>query len=166
MAPPTKAKVRKSKGVAALNPHSKRIVRAGSKRLATPLTVNQSIDEDVAVPIQEDFSQNLEMVMKVVTDLSTHVAANEVCQRQGEASSTTSPPTNLPTWRARHQGAPIHPHPDVPDEVQRSVAEGMPTLVPPLKGTHLMMRSSRLLDGGSISSPAFTGLGPPQSSAK
>ena len=62
--------------------------------------------------------------MKVVTHLSTHVAANEVCQRQGEDSSTSSSPTSLPTRRARHQGAPA-PHPDVPEGVCRSLAERM-----------------------------------------
>ena len=87
-----------------MNPHSKRIVRAGSKRLATPLTVNQSIDEDVAVPIQEDFSQNLEMVMKVVTDLSTHVAANEGFFHY--QSSHQSPHMESQTPRSTHPPPP------------------------------------------------------------
>ena len=49
------AKVRKSKGVAS-TPFSKRTKRAGSKRLATPLTVHQLSDEDVPVSMQDDFS--------------------------------------------------------------------------------------------------------------
>ena len=59
-----------------------------------------------------------------MTDLSTHVAANEVCQNQGEASSTTSLSTSLPTQRAPHQGVPA-PNLDVPEEVHRSMAKRM-----------------------------------------
>ena len=70
---PTKATVRKSEGVAASTPHSKRTKRAGSKRLAAALTVqsqNQSIDEEIAVSIQDDFSQKLDTMMKVMPDLT------------------------------------------------------------------------------------------------
>ena len=62
--------------------------------------------------------------MKVVTDLSTRVTANEVRQRQSLFSSTTSPPTSLPTQRAMGQSA-SPTHPDVHEEVHRSVAERM-----------------------------------------
>ena len=70
---PTKAKVRKPKGVAASTPHSKRTNRAGSKILALDPTLrgqNQALDEEVAVFIQDDFSQKLDTLMKVVTALS------------------------------------------------------------------------------------------------
>ena len=100
---PTKAKVRKSKGVASTH-ISKRTKRAGSKRRVLPLTVHQTNDEDVLVAMQDD-------LVEVVTDLSTHVAANQDCQRQGQVASTTSLLTSLPGQRARHQGVPT-PFPD------------------------------------------------------
>ena len=65
---PTEDNVRKSNRVAALTLHSKRTKRAGGKRLATPLTVNLSIDEEVPVSVHEDFFQKLDALIKVVTD--------------------------------------------------------------------------------------------------
>ena len=99
---PTKAKVRKIKGASALTPSSKRTKRAGSDRLAT--TMNQSNDEQVPVAVHQDFSQKLDAVMTMITDLSTHVTAYKGHQKQGEPSFTSSPLTSLPRWRARHQG--------------------------------------------------------------
>ena len=91
---PTIAKTRKSKGVVALIPHSKRTKKAGSNTLATPLTMNQSNDKEVPVSVHEDFSQKLDPLIKVVTDLSTQLAANEGCEWKGKSSSTNSPPTS------------------------------------------------------------------------
>ena len=115
---PTKPNDRKSKGVAS-TPLSKRTKWAGSKRLATPLTVNQLSDDNVPVSMQDDFL--LEAFIEVFTDLSTHVAANEECHRQGQAASSTCPPTSLPRQTLRHGGAPA-PLPDVAQEIHRSVA--------------------------------------------
>ena len=73
---------------------------------------NQSIDEEVAVSIQDDFSQKLDALMKVVAHLSRKRMANEEHQRQGEASSTSSPHTSVPRRRARFQGT-HEPNPDI-----------------------------------------------------
>ena len=51
-----------------MTPYSKKTKRADSKRLVTPFTVNQSIDEEVPVSVHEDFSPKLDALMKVVTD--------------------------------------------------------------------------------------------------
>ena len=100
-----------------MTPLFKRTKRAGSKRLAIHFTVHQTSDED-------DFSQKMDTLVKVVRDPSTHVSANEDHQRQGQVASTPSPLTSLPRQRAMHQGAPA-PLRDVADEVRRKVASTM-----------------------------------------
>ena len=120
---PTKAKVRKLKGVAS-TPLSKRTKRAGSKKQVIPLTVHQTSDDNVSVAMQDDFSPKLAALVKVVTDHSTRVADSEDRQRQGLIASTTSPLTSLPRQRARHYGE-LAPFPDVSEEVRRRVARRM-----------------------------------------
>ena len=105
-----------------MTPISKRTKMAGSKRRAT--TINKSIDEQDTVAVHQDFSKKLDSLMKVVTDLATRVTAYERRQKQEEASVTSSSPTPLPKWRARHQGAPA-PNTDVLQEVCRCMAERM-----------------------------------------
>ena len=159
----TKAKVRKSKGVVALTPYSK---GAGSKRLVTPLTVNLSIHEEVPVSIHDYFSQKLDVLMKVVTDLSTRGAANEDARGKERL-----PPLPIlpPLFPDRGSGTREHPHPpDISEEVHRSMAERMWQVTAYTSATNEGHTShdEELLDGGSIRSPAFTGQGPPQSSTR
>ena len=85
---------------------------------------NQSIDKEVAVSIRDDFFQKLDALLKVMTARSRHVVANEKRERQGKASSTSSPPTSVPRWRVGCQGTP-DPHPDVAEDVHRHMAERM-----------------------------------------
>ena len=107
---PTKAKVTKQKAVSPFTSIAKRTKSAGSKRLAT--TKNQSSN------VHQAFSQKLDALLKVFTDLSTCVTAYEGIQKQGEASVTPSPPISPPGRRARHQGAST-PYTEVPQEVSR-----------------------------------------------
>ena len=68
---PTKAKVRKTKEVAAPTPQAKGTNRTGNKELAPAIAVQgqyQINDEEVAV--QADLAQKLDALVKAVTDLS------------------------------------------------------------------------------------------------
>ena len=81
-------------------------------------------DEEVAVTIQDDLSQKLDALMHAMTDLSRCMGPTEECQRQGEVSSTSSPPTSLPRWRAKYQGS-TNLDPDVAEAVCHHMAKRM-----------------------------------------
>ena len=66
---------------------------------------------------KDDVSQNLDVLMKAVTDLSRHLEATEERQKEGGASLTSSPSTSRP-MRARSQETPGQT-PDVAEEVDR-----------------------------------------------
>ena len=79
-------------------PTPTRTKRAGRKKLANPWY--QPSDEHTPVAVQ-DLSQKLDVLLHVVTDLSTWVAGYEGRQDQGEASVTASPPTSLALHESR-----------------------------------------------------------------
>ena len=74
--------------------------------------------------VHQNFSQKLDALMKLVTDLSTRVTAYEGRQKQGEASVTPSPPTSARRRGARHKGGPS-PYTEVSQEVRRHMADRM-----------------------------------------
>ena len=80
--------------------------------------------------IQDDVSQKLDALVKVVADLSRWVRSTEEHQRKGEASLTICiavlPPLLISRWRDRHQALRDMDHdPDVADEVHRHVVKRM-----------------------------------------
>ena len=81
-----------------------------------PLTVYYTSEEDVLVAMQDDFSQKLDTLVKVGTNLSTHVAEFEDRQRQGQLLLLLVLP---PLSTGRGQGTKVHPPPltDVSEEV-------------------------------------------------
>ena len=108
-------------------PTPKRTERGGRKRLANP--ENQPSDEQSHVDIQQDFSQKLDALLHVVTDLSMRVAAYEGQQYHGEASVTASPPTSPPRRRVRCQVTHV-PYFEIAPEVCRHVADSLRRATP------------------------------------
>ena len=97
---PTKAKVRKTKGLATLAPQAKRTWKAGNKRLAlaTIVQCQHQIDaKEMAVTVEQDVMQKLDSLVKAMMDLSRQVKATENCQRDGGLH----PVVALPPFRQR-----------------------------------------------------------------
>ena len=70
---PTKAKVKKTKGAATLAPQAKITRRGGNKGLAPATTMrgqHQIDTKQVAVTVQQDVTQKLDILVNAVMDVS------------------------------------------------------------------------------------------------
>ena len=95
---------------------TKRAKKTGNKSWVTATTVqdlNVSLDE-ASPPGDDEMVQKLEVMMKMLTDLSSRVKDQ---QREVGTSSTVSPSTSYPV-RRRHQMSP-NKEPDRREEVCR-----------------------------------------------
>ena len=105
--PTKKGKFKKVKGATVSVSPTKRGNKAGNHRRlsATPVQdLNLMMDKEDAAPPQDELAQNLEVMMRMLTDLTSRVRAMENQQREVVASPSVSQTTFRPVRRrARHQ---------------------------------------------------------------